>query len=374
LLACEEPRSYEAWRGAFVTREIARRENEERSKAEAKGKAFKGLTKSERSKIEERLPRDVVAALLQDTAALRKGGWSQPPGTRWVAYFRQSKALVPRVVTAPARTGEPAPTTALLALSSDTLNADVFPPISDAVRRLDAIHDALVKGSDLGGGASPCFTGKLDGAVMFGHRHATLVPLSLGKRKDRLDHILVHCPMGLDPNAREALFRLRKAWAHNLPDLFLTLAGMGRLDAFAKVVPITACSRGFRSLTPFVPSRFLKSRGKDTLLLQVQRELALRDLCKAKTIEIEVATDQWVSAEDVQIGRCADDLVVIVDGAPKRPHPRFRHFLRSRAERRPPVPFALSLRLTFDSPVPGPLTLGYGSHFGLGAFEPLDGS
>jgi CRISPR-associated protein Csb2 len=30
----------------------------------------------------------------------------------------------------------------------------------------------------------------------------------------------------------------------------------------------------------------------------------------------------------------------------------------------------LSLRLTFEQPVRGPIALGFGSHFGLGLFEP----
>ena len=29
-------------------------------------------------------------------------------------------------------------------------------------------------------------------------------------------------------------------------------------------------------------------------------------------------------------------------------------------------------RLSFASPIPGPLALGYGSHFGLGLFVPAD--
>lgn len=370
LLASEEPPAYADWRAKFIAREVDRREQEERAKAAAKGKAFKALSKIEREKLEERVPRDVVLALLQDTGALRKAGWSQPPGTRWVGYFRPTEALVPRVPAPPRRKREDRPTTALLALSSDTSNADVFPQMSDAVRRLDALHAALVRSSDSGSGASPCFTGHLNGALLTGHRHATLIPLALGKRKDRLDHILVHCPMGLDESARQALFRVRKTWAQDLPDLFVTLAGIGTLDAFAKTVPLVRTARSFHSATPFVPSRFLKAKGKDALLEQVQRELAYCALPRANAVEIEIDGGKWVSTAAVVTGRRVGDLAVDVDGARHRPSARFRHFVRERRERPPPVAVGLSLRILFDEAVRGPISLGYGSHFGLGVFEP----
>ena len=299
-------------------------------------------------------------------------GWSQPPGTRWVSYFRPSDALVPRVVASPRRESELAPTTALLALSSDTSNVDVFPMMTGAVRRLETIHDALVKLLDSGKGPSPCFASRSNGIAVVGQQHATLVPLALGKRRDRLDHILVHCPMGLDASARDALFRLRKTWARDLPDLFVTLAGIGAVGAFAKTIPLLVASRMLRSATPFVPARFLKLRGKDCLLEQVQRELAFRGLPAARRIEIEVDDDRWFSAETVVAGKRAEDLAVMVEGVRKRPHVRFRHFGRQRTERPPPVAFGFSLRLVFDAPISGPLALGYGSHFGLGLFEPAE--
>ena len=370
LLASEAAQAYATWRQAFVAREVERKERAEQAKAAAKGKIAKNLGEGERAKVEARVPTDVVIALLQDTGALRKEGWSQPPVTRWVGYFRPSDALVPRVVAPPRQQSEEPPTTALLALSSDTSNADVFPPMKDAVRRLDALHDALVRLSDSASGPSPCFTGRANGAPIVGHRHASLIPLALGKRSDRLDHILVHCPMGFDEGARQALFRLRKTWASDLPDLFVTLAGMGMLDGFTKTVPHVTPARELRSATPFVPSRFLKARGKDALVDQVQRELAFRKLPPAAEISIELDGARWGPADAVRVGRRASDLAIELDGVIHRPTSRFRHFRRERAERPPPVAFGLSLRLVFDEPVRGPVSLGYGSHFGLGVFEP----
>lgn len=321
LLASEEPDAYEKWHAAFLAQEVEKREKELHAKAIAKGKVGKGLTKSERSKVDECVPRDVVHALLQETGALRKEGWSQPPGTRWVGYFRPSHALMPRVGPPPRERTSQFPTTALLALSSDTSNADVFPRMEEAVRRLDVIHDALVRLSDIETGPSPCFTGRVRGDSIRGHRHARLIPLALGKRRDRLDHVLVHCPMGFDEKGRAALFRIRRTWAKDLPDLFLTIAGIGAVEAFETTVPLVRAARIFRSWTPFVPARFLKGRGKDSLLNQVQRELAFCGLPQASRVQIEAASGQWVSSENVIPGQRADDITISNDGTALRNAP-----------------------------------------------------
>jgi len=59
---------------------------------------------------------------------------------------------------------------------------------------------------------------------------------------------------------------------------------------------------------------------------------------------------------------------VLLDGrSPKSM--RFRHYVRSRRKGAQPwQDSGLSVRLSFDNPVQGPLALGYASHFGLGLF------
>ena len=47
-----------------------------------------------------------------------------------------------------------------------------------------------------------------------------------------------------------------------------------------------------------------------------------------------------------------------------------RHFIRVRRHggSAPPVDVGYALRITWKEPVPGPIVLGYGCHFGLGLF------
>ncbi|OYT69790.1 MAG: type I-U CRISPR-associated protein Cas5/Cas6, partial [Chloracidobacterium sp. CP2_5A] len=102
----------------------------------------------------------------------------------------------------------------------------------------------------------------------------------------------------------------------------------------------------WESITPFVPPRFLKARGKDTLEGQVQAELASRELPAAKQIEL----------------------------VPERTK-SLRHFVRRRVHGGvpPKVDAGYGLRLQFEGSIPGPLLLGYASHYGLGLFRACAG-
>lgn len=358
LLAPSPVGAYRAWRAAAVAEAKAAEERAAKAKAAEKGSSWKGLSKKDLSRIEGTFPADTVQALLADTPTLQKLGWTQPPGSRWLSYWRKEGSLRATVTPTRSPTITDRADTALFALSSDTVRRDVLPPLHDAIRRLEGIHDALVRLSDATGGVpSPCFTGRHDGIVLEGHRHAALLPLSLGRRADRLDHVLVHAPMGFDRSAREALGAIRRTWAKNLPDIYVALAGIGERASFEKLVPCLRSSRRWRSTTPFVPSRFLKPRGANGLFGQICAELRWRNIDLAARVHVEL--------EDGSFHELNEDSPV-----PARLSTRFRHFHRERAERPPPTRHVFSLLLEFAEPVQGPLHLGYASHFGLGSFVP----
>jgi CRISPR-associated protein Csb2 len=105
------------------------------------------------------------------------------------------------------------------------------------------------------------------------------------------------------------------------------------------------------SVTPFVPPRFLKSSGRNSLEGQIRTELAARD--RPEHVTIEVLETNHGNDLDRDLAR------------------RGRHFVRRRSKggNPPPIDCGFMVRLRFSEPIPGPIVLGYGCHFGMGAFE-----
>jgi CRISPR-associated protein Csb2 len=110
-----------------------------------------------------------------------------------------------------------------------------------------------------------------------------------------------------------------------------------------------ATARVWESVTPYVPPRHYLRRGRlrdrEAIPAQVARELALRGFPGADAVKVEpIAQPTWVA---------------IHTPASRRSERRFL------GDRR-----GYWLRLTFPSPVNGPVRLGQSSSFGLGLFRP----
>jgi len=385
LLAPMPAEEYARWRVAAFEREHESLLAAERERAEKKNKAPpKKLGKKQLARIDEIIPPTLLDALRVDTASLQKAGWNQPPGARALSYWRPEDALGHTVATQSRPQTRKPVDTALLAISSDTANGEALPALTDAVRRAEMMHRTLVSdASKHGVGPLSCLTGKDSmQQPLSGHRHAHIIPLALDGGPTRIDHFLVHAPMGFDPAALVALRRARKTYAKNLPTLFLTLAGLGQRRDFEQLVPHVGRAISWLSATPFVPPRHLKPRGANSLEGQIRAELESRRLPMPASIEVEIERgDQREYAELSafwSLWRHRAPTVALgaggtVDSAPSpRLSTRWRHFRRERARdnRRPPVAAGFGLRLVFDQPVRGPIALGYASHFGLGLFRP----
>ncbi|WP_437279223.1 type I-U CRISPR-associated protein Csb2 [Sorangium sp. So ce375] len=344
----------------------------------------KSAASKEAAKLEALYPADLLTALLKTSGDLQREGWSQPPGSRWLSYWREGDALA-RTSTRPVRGAHrraQRQDTALLALSSDTARRDVLPRPADALLCMEVLHAALVRKSDRGDGSgpSPCLTGKdAHRAPLKGHRHAWLLPASLGS-EGHFDHVLVHAAMELDERTREALSGVRKIFRKDICTL-VTLVETGLREDFEQAVPYVRAAKVWTSVLPFVPPRHLKRQGANSLEGQVQAELASRGLPLAERIEVELdggdyseASDFWDVWQRRQPGELR--LAGPEAGAPlpeARLATRWRHFRNARVlnpDQRPPVAASLGLRLTFAEPVRGPIALGYASHFGLGAMAP----
>jgi CRISPR-associated protein Csb2 len=300
-------------------------------------------------------PEDLLAALQIETTVLQQEGWSAPPGSREIVYWRPPGAVTPRSagpVTAGGAT--PPADTALFALATDR-KRDVLPLMGRALPTMALFRRALL--SKLGEESCPELSGKDDQErpLQEEHRHAHFIPLSIdGRNKGRIDHVLVHAPMGFGRAAQGALRHLRKTWAKGIDDIAVTLVGMDRLSSFRTVagapLPELGSSATWESRTPFIPPRFLKPRGKNSLEGQVRAELRHRDLP-----DLVVAPVIALPTDPGEAGLQAR---------------WFRHFVRTRQNSRAPgpPPGLFRLSLTFERPVEGPLCLGWGCHFGLGLF------
>jgi CRISPR-associated protein Csb2 len=306
-------------------------------------------------------PEDLLAAMQIETTVLQQEGWSAPPGSREIVYWRPARAVSSLPAEAARLGGAVAPAdTALFALATDR-KRDVLPLMERALPTMALFRRALLSivGDEQQSGSCPELTGKDDqgGWLRAGHRHAHFIALSIEARNGgRIDHVLVHAQMGFGQTAQRALRRLRRTWAKGIDDISVTLVGMGCLPSFRIIggspLPELGRSATWESRTPFIPPRFLKPRGKDSLDGQVRAELRQRNLPDL------IATPAVTLPMDANAA-----------GLQAR---QFRHFVRTRqnsgAPGPPPGLFRLSL--TLDRPVDGPLCLGWGCHFGLGLFVP----
>lgn len=311
-------------------------------------------------------PPDLLSCMTKDTAWWKQQGWSQPPGSQRVLYWRRSDALQVGVPERPKPPQYSTVTTMLLSLTTPSGNRSALPPITRTLPLAERVHKQLV-GIVAKGGASDCqvLTGKDErGNPLHNHHgHAHIVPLNLEKPEDgRLDHILVYAKMGLRGDAQRAIRSLKRTWVKGgVGEFQVAVVGSGDLemlrrlfDPFEKQVkallgPPEGC-RVWESATPFVFPRFLKPRGKNDYKGQIQAELASRGLPEATSIEV------------------VPDLTN-----------KLRHFVRRRNHGGVPAPVddGYGLRLMFAVPLSlhdqGPLALGYAAHYGLGLFRACPG-
>jgi len=352
LMAAIPPHEYAAWRSQTTEKTLADVPLPE-GKKKPSAKALK-----DRAKAVAPYPESLLDCLMKDTAWWKAHRWSQPPGSQRVLYWRRSDALqvgVPQ--RARPRVVEPV-TTMLLALTTPSGNRSALPPCSRTLPQAELFHRAIVgrvaKGKRV---HCPELTGRDEQGrpLRDCHRHAHVLPVDLDG-DGHLDHLIVHAPMGLKGAAQQSIRTLRRTWTKGgVGDLQLALAGSGNLDALRslpapldrRIEQLLGPSQGARvwvSATPFVPPRFLKRRGANTLLGQINAELASRHLPPVEQLD--------------ELPRNAELLPL-------------RHYVRRRQRggAPPPIDVGYALRLQFAEPIPGPVTLGYASHFGLGMFN-----
>ena len=318
-----------------------------------------------RDKATEPYPADLLDCLHKDTTWLRSHGWSQPPGSRRVLYWRPSDAVAVGVPKAKSTTGpEQRVEAILLSLTNASRNDHALPPVTRTLPQAELLHRAFIGIASRNGLPPTELTGRDENRrpLQGPHEHAHINPLDLDG-DGHLDHILIWARMGFGVHAQAAIRATRKTFTKGgVEPLRLGLAAMGELRDLKglpglygeHIAHLMEPVSTWQSRTPFVAPRHIKRRGKNTLEGQICAELNSRGLPEPTAVH--------PLAPISMVGAAA--------GGRGTTWHRFRHFKISRQRGPlPPVSFGLAIRIEFDEPVRGPIALGYGSHFGLGLFE-----
>ncbi|MGI8604404.1 MAG: type I-G CRISPR-associated protein Csb2 [Verrucomicrobiales bacterium] len=239
------------------------------------------------------------------------------------------------------------------------------PSIIQAVSVADRVHAALCKWSDQGTGRAAVFTGLADGGKpRTHHQHAHIFCEANGAR-DAITHITIWAPMGFDKSACLALRRLNKVWGHGGHDIRLALHGIGQFVDFDGCA-LFGPSKTWRSLTPFVSTRHAKTfrdgRPKmddngwqeGSAAHDLLRLLALNPKWQGAKIRRQLVEREAPFEFGSRKLRSLQFQTIRHNGSGKRGHDSGTAFV-----------------IEFPEPVSGPLAFGYGSHFGLGLFQPI---
>lgn len=305
------------------------------------------------------VPEDLFAALHADTGDLQSAGWNLPPGATFVNYTRREDAFAPAPRPPSGRKGI-LPTMARYAVVST-----VAPRITQAISIGDRVHDALCKWSDQAQGRAAVFTGLgEDGKPNTGHHHAHIICEANGPR-DAVTHITIWAEMGFNEAACLALRRLNKVWGHGGHDIRLVLHGIGQPGDFQDCA-LLGPAKVWRSLTPFVSTRHAKSFRDGRPKMDDngwQEGSAAHDLLRLLALN-----PKWRGAKIRK--QLAERERPFEFGNRKLCSLQFQTIRHNGSGKRGPNSGAAFI-IEFPELVSGPLALGYGSHFGLGVFQPI---
>jgi CRISPR-associated protein Csb2 len=292
---------------------------------------------------------ELFETLKVETGTMRQRKQLEPTGSRWVTYTRPRNILQPR-------RGSPArpKVKKLYTVARFALSSSVLPLVTGAMPFAETARFELSR-CRAGNSYSPSLTGKTrDGVPLTGHEHAHFFATD-EDGDGKLDHLTVYAPCGFNADDVEALGQLAAVKRHkNLPNVRTVLLGLGEKEDFADV-PIFKASKRWRSVTPFSLPRFANRGGgkpprpRDRPDAQLVRELENRGL-----------------HEPIKIGR--------IEGHSAGGRREFRWLeFHTRRLRKETEGYGLAgFEIEFTEKEPGPIAVGFGCHFGLGLFVPVD--
>lgn len=320
-----------------------------------------------------KVPENILTALCVETTVLKNNGWSQPPGSKWVQYLREVDCFDVKPEYRDILEEQKRPTVARYQVASQAP-----PRLTDAISLSERIHTSLVKYSD----QSQTFTGCDENRVpLKGHGHSHIICESnistrIGKRGE-ITHVTIYSPDGFNKKDRKALDILKKVWGAGGHDVQMVLLGVGDPEDFAGTnqmagqCPLFVSSKKWISRTPFISTTHPKRTRKG----------------EPKCVETNVRILGQENENIIMIGSPEYDLLRLLKER-GFPEPEFiervkntdlagkdTYWLNFRINRKtgngskgpsPPTGF----KIQFKEEVKGPLTIGFGSHFGLGLFLP----
>lgn len=317
--------------------------------------------------------------LCMETLDIHKKRWSDPPGSGWVVYvrprdcfkvdYRSSSYVKERIRPTMARFIIDA---TVLPLVEDTLK------VAEIARRTAMGIYRRMEERRLYGGPRPegsplprssVFSGKNDaGRPLTGHRHAFYLP-SDENGDGRIDHLTIVAEMGFGPQELRVLDRLRSLGRDSGEPLNLMLVALGRKEDLA-CPSLLGPSRVWRSETPFMATRYQKSRGTrrdppELLGAENQRAFARQVLME------EIGRERLLRQDDqmpvpLSVEALNDEHRMSAHRLRPIQFKRFRSKRLDDGGRRA----AGAFRIIFPEPVTGPICLGHSSHFGMGLFVP----
>lgn len=294
-------------------------------------------------KLAGTLPESLLEALSVETSALRALGWSQPPASRKELYRRPAEVLRPR--------RKPQPATLLTATTARyILIGKPLPRVEDTVRIGELFRRAVMSEAKklFGEGAIPAVISGHGLPKENRHRHAFYLPWDsptsgYESGDGRIDRLIFHLPDGMDQYTRQVAERLNLLWSRDGSRWQLVLENIGVAEAGGDL--LTKVSE-WESVTPYLHPWHIK-RGFE-VKAQIRRECAMRGIPEP------VELTQLPSIE--------------VNHQPRKPI-HFHRFREKRGLEQPDCQGSF-WRICFAQPVPGPVSLGFGCHFGLGLFRP----
>lgn len=191
-----------------------------------------------------------------------------------------------------------------------------------------------------------------NGDALKGHRHTEFLAWCDGDQPTRL--LVWRGSRAFDADEHEAILRAAAR------DVSWAAAGSDSDEWKVRLVPLDPAvlpppgfdsqpSRGWESVTPYVPPRHHLRGGKEregeSMAAQIRREVLVREIEHDVEVEL-VGAPQWVSVH-----------------VPRREANK-RTFIGDRRGQ--------MIRLRFPTPVVGPIRLGHSSSFGLGLFRPIE--